>query len=333
MSDVDDRATVLLSRSWKLPESELSFVTRALAGAVSRTTPVIVLVPSPFGPAEPDGAFDLIGTGLGPEGGWPPAPRAQWPDGLSRDGTFIVDEADHDVLSLLDHHAPGCTVYTVAPTEGNAERRHLVPLRFTASAGSAADFIGLHVPINPIAATHRHNGLGFTGYVLVLSDRSAAPDVSPPSPMVAWLTARFPDLHIVVVEDATAAVWRGRVLRGIVSVYTRTDLWRLLAHARVTIDLAPGRIIARECVESLRFGTPILVPTASAASAHADAGGGLTFSGYAELLAGVAHLSDDAVRDAMSAQGRRYADAQYGDQTAFVQRVARALAAPGPSAR
>jgi hypothetical protein len=199
--------------------------------------------------------------------------------------------------------------------------------------GPDSDFIGLHVPVNPIAATHRHNGLGFTGYVLVLSDRSAASDVSPPTSMVAWLTARFPDLHIVVIEDATAAVWRGRVLRGIVSVYTRTDLWRLLAHARVTIDLAPGHIIARECVESLRFGTPIVVPAASAARPHADAGGGMTFADYAELLACVAHLSDDAVRAAISAQGRRYADAQYGNQSAFVQSVARALAAPIPSAR
>ena len=98
--------------------------------------------------------------------------------------------------------------------------------------------------------------------------------------MVAWLTARFPDKEVVVVEDATAAVWRGRVLRGIVDVYTRTDLWRLVAHARVTVDLAPGPIIARECIESLRFGTPIVVPAESAARPHADAGGGMTFSGY-----------------------------------------------------
>ena len=116
------------------------------------------------------------------------------------------------------------------------------------------------MPINPLAATHRHNGLGFTGYLLVLSDRVGSPEVSPPTPMAAWLTARFPDKEVVVVEDAAAAVWRGRVLRGIVDVYTRTDLWRLVAHARVTVDLSPGPIIARECVESLRFGTPIVVP-------------------------------------------------------------------------
>ena len=151
--------------------------------------------------------------------------------------------------------------------------------------------------------------------------------------MVAWLTARFPDNEVVVVEDATAAVWRGRVLRGIVDVYTRTDLWRLVAHARVTIDLAPGPIIARECVESLRFGTPILVPAKSAARPHADAGGGMTFSGYPELLAAWRTSPTTSVRAAMSARGRSYADAHYGDQRAFVDSVARALGASVPSHR
>ena len=60
-----DRATLFLSRAWKRSGSELSFVTRSLAGAVSRTSPVSVLVPSAAGPTEPDGAFDLIGAGDG----------------------------------------------------------------------------------------------------------------------------------------------------------------------------------------------------------------------------------------------------------------------------
>ena len=60
-----DRATLFLSRTWKRPGTELSFVTRALAGAASRTSPVTVLVPSAAGPPEPDGAFDLIGAGVG----------------------------------------------------------------------------------------------------------------------------------------------------------------------------------------------------------------------------------------------------------------------------
>jgi len=208
----------------------------------------------------------------------------------------------------------------------------MASLQFTGGM-SDPEFIGLHVPINPLAATHRHNGLGFTGYLLVLTDRIGAPDVIPPPAMAAWLTARFPAREVVVVEDATAAVWRGRALRGVVPVYTRTDLWRLLAHARVTIDLAPGRIIARECVESLRFGTPIIVPEHSAAHAHAEAGGGMTFGDAAELLACVSRLSDETEHATASAQGRVYADAHYGNQKSFVESVARVLSAPMPSAR
>ncbi|MGA2302720.1 MAG: hypothetical protein ABSH29_00825 [Acidimicrobiales bacterium] len=329
-----DRATLFLSRAWKRPGTELSFVTRALAGAASRTSPVTVLVPSAAGPPEPDGAFDLIGAGVGRDGSWPAAADAVWPGRLPAETTIVIDEPDPAVLALLDFHAPGRLVHTIMPTDPPVAARPLRHLRFTGSPGSdAPDFIGLHVPINPLAATHRHNGLGFTGYLLVLSDRVGPPDVSPPTPMVAWLTARFPDKEVVVVEDATAAVWRGRVLRGIVDVYTRTDLWRLVAHARVTVDLAPGPIIARECVESLRFGTPILVPAESAARPHAEAGGGMTFSGYPELLAGVAHLFDESVRATMSSRGRSYADTHYGDQRAFVDSVARALGTSVPSHR
>jgi hypothetical protein len=329
-----EQTTLLLSRAWKASGSELSFVTRALAGAVSRTSAVRVLVPSAAGPPEPDGAFDLIGAGVGPDGSWPAADEAVWPGRLPSATTIVVDDLDAEALALLDVHATGHPVHTIMPTGLLAPHHPLRPLRFTGSvADDAPDFLGLHVPINPLAATHRHNGLGFTGYILVLSDRVGAPDVAPPTPMVAWLTARFPEREIVVVEDATAAVWRGRVLRGVVDVYTRTDLWRLVAHARVMVDLAPGPIIGRECIESLRFGTPIVVPADSAARPHAKAGGGLTFSGYPDRLDGVARFFDESVRAAMSSRGRRYADAHYGDQQAFVDSVSRALGSSVPSHR
>jgi hypothetical protein len=325
------RTTLFLSRSWKASESELSFVTRSVAGAASRTTQVAVVVPTPAGTIEADGAFDLFGAGSGPDGIWPSPTQAAWPAGLPDDATVIVDELDGSTRALLQARAPESLVHTILSSD---DEPSLSSLRFTGGPEvDDAEVIGLHVPINPLAATHRHNGLGFTGYLLVLSDRVAAPDVVPPTPMAAWLTARFPHIEVVVIEDATAAVWRGRVLRGVVSVFTRTDLWRLLAHARVTIDLAPGRIVARECIESLRFGTPIIVPHDSIARAHADAGGGLSFTNYAELLHGVSRLSDEGTRAAMSSQGWRYADARYGDQQAFVDSVARALGAVIPSGR
>jgi hypothetical protein len=332
MTDGPGTSTVLLSRAWKARQSELSFVTRSVAGAASRTSRVTIIIPAPQGTTEPDGAFDLLGVGGENGGSWPSPAAASWPGPLPEDATIVVDELDHESVALLDDFAPGRAVHAISGV--GVEHPGVLPLTFTGpSDDDAPDFIRLHVPINPIAATHRHNGLGFTGYLLVLTDRLGSPDISPPTAMVAWLTARFPDSNVVVVEEANAAVWRGRVLRGVVPVYTRTDLWRLLAHARVTIDLAPGQIIARECIESLRFGTPIIVPAHSAAGPHAVAGGGMTFAGYSELLAGVTRLFDEDVRSTMSADGRRYADAQYGDQQVLVGSVTRALAVSVPGAR
>jgi hypothetical protein len=323
--------TLFVSRSWKASESEISFVTRSVAGAASRTTRVAVVIPAPAGTTEADGAFDLLGAGTGPDGSWPSAAQATWPTDLPEDTTIVVDELEGSTRALLSAHAPESVVRTISSTGHEPSPSSL---RFTGGPEvDDSEVVGLHVPINPLAATHRHNGLGFTGYLLVLSDRAAAPDVVPPPAMAAWLTARFPHMEVVVIEDATAAVWRARVLRGVVSVFTRTDLWRLLAHARVTIDLAPGRIVARECIESLRFGTPIIVPRQSVARAHADAGGGLAFGDYAELLQSVSHLADDGVRETMSSRGWKYADARYGDQQAFVDSVARALGAAIPSNR
>ena len=54
---------VVLSSSWRRPESELSFVTRAVAAALSRHADVTVVAPMPAGTREADGAFDVIGIG------------------------------------------------------------------------------------------------------------------------------------------------------------------------------------------------------------------------------------------------------------------------------
>jgi hypothetical protein len=114
-------------------------------------------------------------------------------------------------------------------------------------------------------------------------------------------------------------------LRGVVGVETRTDLWRLLAHASVTVDLAPGPIIGRECIESLLLGTPIVVPEASVAATHAHAGGGISYATVPDLLDAVETLADEREGAEVAAGGRRYAEELYGDASRFVERMARAL--------
>jgi hypothetical protein len=176
-----------------------------------------------------------------------------------------------------------------------------------------------------MARAHRHTGLGFTGYILVLTDRPSTPPTTPPTPTAAWLTARFPEQYIVVVEGGAAVVWKGRALRGVVPVDSRTDLWRLLAHASMTVDLGPGDIVARECIESLRLGTPIVVPANTVGAVHARAGGGLTYVDVSDLLAGVERLLRESERVPFSRDGTRYADSAYGDPRTFVAGVAGAL--------
>ncbi len=182
------------------------------------------------------------------------------------------------------------------------------------------DPVHVHVPVNRLAERHRHHGFGFTDYVLVLSDRSGVHEEPPPA--AAWISSAFHDIDVVVVEDAIASAWRGRALRGLVTVDTRMDLWRLLAHAKVCIDLAPGCYIARECIEALRFGTPVIVPEQPGPGLlHAEASGGAGFRDPSELLDAVTWFQNESHRAEAAEAARLYADRDYGDPAALVRRV------------
>jgi len=302
---VNEQAAVVIGTHWYDRRSELAFVTRAVAGAASRRRHVDVLVPGPGTLDEPDGAFDLCGMeGL----------AERWPAKIGHPSIVVLDETDATVLASLAHLGVGAPFTISGPPVLSSATRPLDLI------GQGPGAVGMHVPVNQLASQHRHNGFGFTGYILVLSGRPDSEGAPPPE--VAWLTAQFHGLNIVAIDHGTASVWRGRALRGTTSVETRMDLWRLIAHASVCIDLAPGAYVARECVESLRFGTPIIVPTAAAAAAsHARAGGGFTFDDVGSLLGAVERLLDTAVHSETAASGRQYADLRYGNPETFVARL------------
>jgi len=236
----------------------------------------------------------------------------------------IVDELTPELAGLLSRVSPNAVLFLTSSADApDPAWRRLHPVR-TEDRGPLCP-IDVYVPVNPLAELHRHHGFGFTDYTLVLSDRTG-PHEAPPPP-VAWLSAAFHGAYVVVVEDAVASAWKGRVLRGAASVDARMDLWRLLAHANVCVDLAPGRHIARECIEALRFGTPIIVPEGSGpGAAHALASGGAVFGDELELLHGVAAFENTAHRSQASAHGRSYADTRYGDPGALVTRLHSLLA-------
>jgi hypothetical protein len=312
-------AVIVVGCHWRDHRSELAFVTRSLAGAASRCTHVSVLAPGAAGSREPDGAFDLEGMGT--------IDDISWPDSLALAGTVVVDELTPEVTALLSGGEPDAVFFLSSPTDdpGLPSWRRINLVR--AGEDDPSPWVNVYVPVNPLAQLHRHHGFGFTGYQLVLSDRSGT--VADPPPAVAWLSAAFPATEIVLIGDGIASAWKGRALRGTVQVDTRMDLWRLLAHAAVCVDLEPGAYIARECIEALRFGTPIIVPDDSGPAAlHAHAGGGATFADPGELIAAVTTLQNGAYRSGVSEAGRRYADARYGNAAAFVDRVQALLTEP-----
>lgn len=283
---------------------------RGLAGAASRVGSVSVLAPGPVGATVPDGLFDVVGIGSDGD--------LRDPGGLPGDAVVIVDELNAEAASMVSSSglAPGFFLSTLDGS-GVAPWRRLSVVPVQDEEGSCS--VRPYVPVSPMAARDRHHGFGFTGYQLVLG--GAASVGTDPPPPAAWLTAAFHQAEVVVVSGAVAFSWRGRALRGQVAIDTQMDLWRLLAHASVCIDLDPGPLLARECVEALRFGTPIVVPEGSGpAVVHARAGG-FTFADAEELIAGVGRMQEGTERADVAARGRRYADATFGDPTRLVADV------------
>lgn len=302
--------TVVVGQHWGA-DGETAFVARSLAGAAARVGEVAVIAPG--WPAQPtaDGLFDVRGIPAGSD--------LSQTAGLSADSVVIVDELGPDMVTALPSGLVRAAFYLTSLRASVAppwRQLSLVP------DPDLPDFspLGPYVPVNPLAAQHRHHGFGFTGYVLILSDPEEGAD---PPAAANWIGAALPEADVVVVGDGTASAWKECSLRGRVGIDTRTDLWRLMAHAMVCIDLAPGPLIGRECVEALRYGTPVIVPGDSGpAAVHARASSGHTFADGAELVAATLEMREPERRSNASVSGKAYADEYFGDPDRYVARLA-----------
>jgi hypothetical protein len=193
--------------------------------------------------------------------------------------------------------------------------------------------IGAPLAANLSALSEPNPWVGPTEYVLVLTDTdSTAEDEE--NDLSRLVRLSFPDRPVgIASRDGFFAWHEGRLNTGW-PVERSSDLARLLAFAGVTVDLHPGGLFARRCVDSLLYGTPIVVPHDSRAREHAKRGrGGLWFANPAELVWCVESLLEPEVHDSLSAQGRAYAEEEYGSTDRFIERVTEAcgltLAADG----
>jgi hypothetical protein len=187
--------------------------------------------------------------------------------------------------------------------------------------GGAVHRIGAPMAANVSALSEPSSWVGTTDYVLVLTDAHSEADEEAVE-LARLIRLRFPDHPMAICYTDVFVVWhQGRWVPGW-PVERSSDLARLMAWARAVVDLRPGRLFARRCVDSLLFGTPIIVPADSRAREHAQQGaGGLWFSTPGELTWCIEALLRPEQREPFSRQGRAYAEEYFGSTDRFTRRV------------
>jgi hypothetical protein len=181
--------------------------------------------------------------------------------------------------------------------------------------------IGAPMAANPNVLTEPDALLGSGDYILVVTDVGMKDDHQD-AELSRLVQMRFGDHSVGICYNDGFCAWdHGRLTKGW-PIERSSDLARLMAWARVTVDLRPGRLFARRSIESLLYGTPIVVPHDSRAREHAERGrGGLWFANPAELTWCIEGLLDPAAGHTLGAQGRSYAEAEYGSTDRFIDRV------------
>jgi hypothetical protein len=199
--------------------------------------------------------------------------------------------------------------------------RELVERRFGVRDSGRVRKIGFALQVNRIAETTEP--LGFEGKpVLAVSGASAPPRVL--RTFFEKIRKIDTEVEVCLLSDVEPSEAPGTNVR---TCRTRVDFWRWMSRAIAVIDPVPHRILARDVLEAMLYGTPVIVEEEGGASReHAEVGnGGLWYRDSAELAACIGALRSDATRRALGAQGRGYAEREYGDPAAFVQRVTDAV--------
>lgn len=329
---------VVASSTWEgSPPDEGAAALRGVAAGISRTWDVAIIDVSSSAAAHADGAFcmwtsDQVTARLGAE----------------RNGTqpvlAIVAEADAAARGALATCLPDVPLVSVGTSTTNPDASLVrlcvdVPPTDPAAIRSTDHHVGLFVRVHPGASERRHEGVrSLPPYLVVLDEPDPAAKLGKPGAVLAepgtegapsetarWLLARFPTRHVVVVRDATASVWRSRSISHRFAVHTRMDLWLLMAGSCGVVDLAPGPLFGRECVEAIRYDLPVVLRTGCGADGIVGAGGALGFTALGELYDDVEALGDAATSSRLVDAGRELAETWYAGADRFVERLRVAL--------
>ncbi len=207
----------------------------------------------------------------------------------------------------------------------HAEARRLGPGVGSRDPGKVQQ-IRLSFPVNRQAA---HSGLAgmasFGRYLLVISGWPPGDPAPGHGPAHDYLRAAVGEVSIVEVRHGRWLVSQTGRHHEFPWVPSRMNLWRLMAGAVATLDVRRQGPVGRETLESLLFGTPVIVPAGSVAAEHAElSNGGLWWRAPGEMLDEVGFFLDRAEeRDRFAESGRAWAEREHGDTERAVDEVLR----------
>jgi hypothetical protein len=213
-----------------------------------------------------------------------------------------------------------------------------LPVRAASTGGAAAQDaprlpavveVPLAVRVNPAARRQRLVGLSkFDNYVLVLRGFPAGTVARQEPPDYVRLRDQVPGVGVADVSHECWRVVDGQRRLVVPAASSRVNLWRLMAHAIVTVDLRPGGLFGREAIESMLLGAPVIAPAGSSAGEVAGrSGGGVVLADEADLPDLVGSLTAGGLRDQLVERGTAYVTPRHGDQAAFVERTVAAVLA------
>lgn len=195
-----------------------------------------------------------------------------------------------------------------------------------ADAGAArVTSVGSVLRVHPLAL--RHEPVSFEDRAVVMVRDWAT---QPPSDDLVFTARRLNrDLDGTAVVRLIGPGWEALPadVRG-THADSRLDVWRWVARSIALWDPEPHRLLGREVLEAMQYGTPVVTGVHGAAHEHAEDGnGGLWYRTYDELRACVETLATEPhVRNALGAQGRAYAMQGFADTDAYIARIQRLVA-------